>query len=245
MLASPRKTFFKTLSTLSSSSKRSQRSHNSDNEETAPTSSRPVAPLVDGVSNFFKPKTNQIRQQSVQKAMKFLRDKKTIKPSGKKLVKRLHSPTSTLKSSKENRDVKSKLLGKAISDSSKSVPRHSALCTHSRRFSPQTSTPLLARQLTIRKPLGLEPITPPHRPGRRSDAHSGEEMPKHDASRMKGKRKHSTNSLSPTSTTSAAGKKRSRKDSHARAKQRKESHTDHDRSDDEDKPKLSLNLSSK
>jgi len=53
------------------------------------------------MSNIFlpnKPKSNNSRQQSVQKAMKYLREKKTLKSSKKNLLKRLQSPTIDSKS---------------------------------------------------------------------------------------------------------------------------------------------------
>ncbi len=109
------------LKTLSSSSIRSRRSNNS-NDDDDDIISRPVAQLIDGMSTFFLPnkqKCNTIRQQSVQKAMKYLREKKTIKISNKKLLKRLHSPTLNIKSSKENKDLKNKFLAKTILASSK------------------------------------------------------------------------------------------------------------------------------
>jgi hypothetical protein len=69
------------------------------------------------VSNFFLPykqKTNHIRQQSVQKAMKYLRGKKTLKSSNKKLLKRLHSEVINPRTNDEN-----DLLAKSILVSSK------------------------------------------------------------------------------------------------------------------------------
>jgi hypothetical protein len=71
------------------------------------------------MSTFFLPnksKSNSIRQQSVQKAMKYLREKKTIKSSNTKLLKRLHSSTFNPES---NNQFKNKLLAKSILASSK------------------------------------------------------------------------------------------------------------------------------
>ncbi len=74
--------------------------------------SRPVAQLIDGMSNFFLPKKDQMnnnqRKQSVQKAMKYLRNK-TIKPSHTKILKT--SPTRN-----------NQLLARSILASSK-IPR--------------------------------------------------------------------------------------------------------------------------
>lgn len=62
------------------SSTRSLRSKTSTEDELSPTIiTRPVAQLIDGMSNFFLPKKDKInnsqRQQSIQKAMKYLRNK--------------------------------------------------------------------------------------------------------------------------------------------------------------------------
>ena len=61
------------------SSTRSLRSNNSTEDETPTVITRPVAQLIDGMSNFFLPKKDKMinnnniqRQQSVQKAMKYL-----------------------------------------------------------------------------------------------------------------------------------------------------------------------------
>jgi hypothetical protein len=59
---------------------RSLRNKTSTEDEISPTIiTRPVAQLIDGMSNFFLPKKDKInnsqRQQSVQKAMKYLRNK--------------------------------------------------------------------------------------------------------------------------------------------------------------------------
>jgi hypothetical protein len=84
MKSSRKKSLTKTSST------RSLRSKTSTEDELSPTViTRPVAQLIDGMSNFFLPKKDKInnsqRQQSVQKAMKYLRNKtsksKTFPPS--------------------------------------------------------------------------------------------------------------------------------------------------------------------
>jgi hypothetical protein len=125
-------------------------------------------------------------------------------------------------------------------------------------FSPQTSTPLLIRQLTNKKPFTIEPITPPPRIIRRSGTQPIEELNKTNSSRSVAKRKHSTNSISPISTASSITKKRTREESptkkglpkHSNQK-RKESKTEDDQSDQEhktstaNKRKLNLDLSSK
>jgi hypothetical protein len=118
-------------------------------------------------------------------------------------------------------------------------------------FSPQTSTPLLTRHSSNKKPLSIEPITPPPRNIRRSDIH-----PTEDLNKSNSKRKHSTNSLSPISDTSSIiVKKRAKNDSplkkqHSKtnSNKRKESHTEDDQSDDNStctKRKINLDFSSK
>ncbi|CAF0995130.1 unnamed protein product [Adineta steineri] len=211
---------------------RSLRNNHSNNDNTSPI----IAQHNDNVSNFFLPnnhKKNHIRQQSVQKAMKYLRDKKTLTSSKKKLLKRLHSPILDVKSSKENKDdllTKTQRIKRKFSNENLSS-------------SPQTSTPLLTRQLSNKKLLTIEPITPPHRVSRRSDNHSIEELNKTNSSRSITKRTHSTNSMSPISTTSSTINKRIRKDSSTlKNKKRKESQTE-DELLDNDKHKITLNLS--
>ncbi len=112
--STPKKTLIKTLS---SSSTRSHHSHTSNNDNISTIISDPVAQIIDGMSNFFLPnkqKPNHIRQQSVQKAMKYLREKKTLKSSNKNLLKRLHSSPINSRSNEEN-----ELLGKNLLTSSK------------------------------------------------------------------------------------------------------------------------------
>jgi hypothetical protein len=124
-------------------------------------------------------------------------------------------------------------------------------------FSPQTSTPLLKRNSSNKKPFTIEPKTPSPRLIRRSDIHLNEELNKITSARSAIKRKHSTNSISPTSTTSSIIiKKRARNESplkkqHSKNK-RKESQTEDDPSDDDKhtkstslKRKINLDLSSK
>ena len=85
-MKSPRK-----KSLTKTSSTRSLRSKNSSEDESSPAViSRPVAQLIDGMSKFFLPKKDTInnsqRQQSVQKAMKYLRNqtsKSKISPTRK------------------------------------------------------------------------------------------------------------------------------------------------------------------
>ena len=122
---SPSKILVPTLSSSSSSSSSTASSHsrrsNQANEiETPAVISRPVAQLIDGMSNFFLPhklKVNTTRHHSVQKAMKYLREKKP-----NQLLKRLHSSNHNGKTTKENLDLKHELLAKSILASSK-LPR--------------------------------------------------------------------------------------------------------------------------
>jgi hypothetical protein len=67
------------------------------------------------MSNFFLPKKDKInnnniqRQQSVQKAMKFLRNK-TIKPSNTKVLKRLNTTPATKKEKYKNQSLARSIL---------------------------------------------------------------------------------------------------------------------------------------
>lgn len=110
--SSGRRTLTKTSST------RSLRSQASNDEEVPAVISRPVAQLIDGMSNFFLPKKNKLtnsqRQQSVQKAMNILRNK-TIKSSKKNILKRLHT---RLQPETKN-GKKSQLLARNILSASK------------------------------------------------------------------------------------------------------------------------------
>ena len=103
-------------------STRALRSNNSTEDESPVVISRPVAQLIDGMSNFFLPKKDKInniqRQQSVQKAMKYLRNK-TIKPASTKVLKRLNTVPMT---TKKNENDKNQLLARSILASSK-TPR--------------------------------------------------------------------------------------------------------------------------
>ena len=115
---------------------------------------RPVAQLIDGMSNFFLPnkgKTTTNRQQSVQKAMKYLREKKT-----QRKFKRL------AKSMKEN-----ELLAKSILASSKTPRIIKKKPLDFTDENPTTSTPVVQR----RKSLSFETTkTPsPPRSSRRSE----------------------------------------------------------------------------
>lgn len=159
------------IKTPSSTSKRSERNH-------SPLSTPPDEPSNHFISN--KSSTNHLRQQSIQKAMKYLREKKTHKSSNKKLLKRLHSNATPHLSSTKTSRMKKTLL-------------------HSELLNPQTSTPLFKRHSSKNK-LSFEPMTSPTRLSRRSDVQSNEEM---ISARSVNKRKHSTNSLSPISTTSS------------------------------------------
>ncbi|CAF2098763.1 unnamed protein product, partial [Rotaria magnacalcarata] len=96
----------KNLSSSSSSSTRSRRSINLNDDD-------------DDIANFFIPNKqnlNNIRQQSVQKVMKYLRENKTIKSTNKKLLKRIHATTLNTSAIKENDE----LLAETILSSSKS-----------------------------------------------------------------------------------------------------------------------------
>ena len=250
---SPKKTFVKTLSSSSIRSRRSLNLEEVNEKDSLSSPARPVAPLHDGVSNFFltkKQKVNANRQNSVQKAMKYLREKKTTK-----LLKRLHSPTLEMKSRKENIDVKNQMIAESILNSSKtSRPRkktnninggvllkyfvrmRNELFSLFSLFSPQTSTPLTTRQSTGKKPFVVESMTPsPTRVIRRSETHPIDESTKISSNQ----RKQSTNSISPISSSSSTIKKRSRQESPSKKiilkgnhKKRKESKTEDDLSDE-------------
>ena len=103
-------------------STRALRSNNSTEDETAAVISRPVAQLIDEMSNFFLPKKDQMnnieRQQSVQKAMKYLINK-TIKPWNTKVLQRLNTVPMT---TNKNENDKNQLLARSILASSK-TPR--------------------------------------------------------------------------------------------------------------------------
>lgn len=119
--------------------------------------------------------------------------------------------------------------------------------------SPQTSTPLTARQSSTDKLIHIEPITTPTRLVRRSET---------NLNRSTNQRKQSTNSISPISLNSTTNKKRSRPQSppkkiivkNVNAKKRKPSQTDGEQSEEIDieetkssnnKRKLNIDYSSK
>ncbi|CAF2903185.1 unnamed protein product [Rotaria sp. Silwood2] len=235
----------KNLSSLSSSSTRSRRSNISNDNNTSEIVSRPVAQLMDGMSNYFlpnKPNHNNIRQHCVQKAMKYLRENKTLKSSNRKLLKRLHSS----KIIKEN----NQLLTKTILNSSKTQRIRKKLLQDDLCSNPQTSTPLLTRQLSNKKSLTNESLT-------LQSIHRNEELNKTPSLRSTNKRKHSTNSLSPIAMISSVVKKRTKNESPVKkpnfkinSNKRKESLTEDDQSDNEKqiqstgaKRKLNLDLS--
>lgn len=103
MLLSPTKSF----TSSSSSSTRSRRSMNFNEEDI----SRPVAQPIDEMSNIFVSNkqnlNNSLRQQSVQKAMKYLRDNKT---TNKKALKRLDGSTLNANTIKENDELLAETL---------------------------------------------------------------------------------------------------------------------------------------
>ena len=148
MKSSPRKT------------PRSERSHS--NQHSPSLTDEPSNPYISNKSST----NNHLRQQSIQKAMKYLREKKTHKSSNKKLLKRLHTSPSH-----SNATALLALKQDLLSN-------------------PQTSTPLLKRQSSKSKFLAVESITSPTRLSRQSDE-----------ARCVKKRKYSTNSLSPITTT--------------------------------------------
>ncbi|CAF1597063.1 unnamed protein product [Rotaria magnacalcarata] len=246
----------KNLSSSSSSSTRSRRSINLNDEDPPATLSRSVTELDDDIGNFFIPNKqnlNNIRQQSVQKAMKYLRENKTIKSTNKKLLKRTHATTLNTNTIKENDE----LLAETILSSSKTPRIRKKLLSEDLCSDPQTSTPLLTRQLLNKKSFTTEPLSP--RMISESDNHPIEELSKTPLSKVSNKRKHSTNSLSPISNTPSVVKKRAKnelqlKKQHSKLnnKKRKESLTEDDPSDDHkqmestaDKRRFNLDLSSK
>ncbi|CAF4226030.1 unnamed protein product [Rotaria socialis] len=244
----------KNLSSSSSSSTRSRRSINLNGEDPPATLSQSVTELDDGIANFFIPNKqnlNNIRQQSVQKAMKYIRENKTIKSTNKKLLKRIHATTLNTNTIKENEE----LLAETILSSSKTPRIRKKLLTEDLCSDPQTSTPLLTRQLLNKKSFTTEPLSP--RMISESDNHPIEELSKTPLSKASNKRKHSTNSLSPVSNTPSIVKKRAKnelqlKKQHSKLnnKRRKESLTEDDPSDDDkqiestaDKRRFNLDLS--
>ncbi|CAF5226108.1 unnamed protein product, partial [Rotaria magnacalcarata] len=143
-----------------SSSTRSRRSINLNDDD-------------DDIANFFIPNKqnlNNIRQQSVQKAMKYLRENKTIKSTNKKLLKRIHATTLNTSAIKENDE----LLAETILSSSKSPRIRKKLLNEDLCSDSQTSTPLLTRQLLNKKSFTTEPLSP--RMISESDNHPIEEL---------------------------------------------------------------------
>ncbi|CAF3643481.1 unnamed protein product [Rotaria sordida] len=234
---------------LSSSSTRSRRSNISNDENTSKIISYPVAQVIDNMSNFFIPNKsnhNDIRQQSVQKAMKYLRENKTLKSSNRKLLKRLHSSSSS-NIIKENDQLltKTNLISSKSQRIRKKLLQDDDLCSNL-----QTSTPLLTRQLSNKKSLTIEPLT-------FQTIYPIEELNKTPSLRSTNKRKHSTNSLSPISIRSSIVRKRTKTESSIKKQHSKnnsnkqnESLTEDDQSGDEKtiqsivvRRKLNLDLS--
>ncbi|CAF3716208.1 unnamed protein product [Adineta steineri] len=210
----------KSTSTRTSTT-RSLRSKNSNEEEPTTTTTptvitRPVAQLIDGMSNFFLPKKEKMnnnnniqRQQSVQKAMKYLRNK-TIKPSNNKVLKRLNTIPST-----KSKTVEDQLLARSILSSSKKsrIRRKPINLTDNSPSNSQmntSTTTTTTRRSTTKKSLTSEPITPTSRVIRRSTTHPVEESTKTNSSRSITKRKHSISSIPQTPVTI---KKRTKQDS--------------------------------
>jgi hypothetical protein len=186
------------------------------------------------MSNFFLPKKDKInnsqRQQSVQKAMKYLRNK-TIKASKTKIFQT--SPTR-----------KNQLLARSILASSKTsrIRRKPVVLTDESLSNSEitTTTPTIPRHSTNK----ISPVTP---------SRSNEESTKKKLSITK--RKHS---ISPGPHTPVTIKKRTKTDSSIKKthSKRKESKTEEDESESEEdkekqrkstvaKRKLNLDLSSK
>ena len=122
---SSNKSLIKTLSSSSSTSSLStlsRRSNNLIDDNSAAIMSRPVAQLIDGMSSFFLPNKDHIknlRHQSIHKTMKYLRENEIIKSSNTKLPKKLHSSSLDSKPTRENNKLKNKLLARTILASSK------------------------------------------------------------------------------------------------------------------------------
>ncbi|CAF0751279.1 unnamed protein product [Rotaria sp. Silwood1] len=234
------------LSSSSSSSTRSRRSNASINNNTSEVVSDSIAQVDDSMTNYCLPNKsnyNNIRQQSIQKAMKYLRENKTLKSSNKKLLKRLHS-TNIIKENHQS-------LAKTITNSSKTQRIRKKLLQDDLCSNPQTSTPLITRQLSNKKSFTNESLTS-------QPLHPIEELSKTPLLRSTtNKRKHSTISLSPISTTSSIVKKRTKDESSVKkhhsninSNKQKESLTEDNQSDDEKqiqstgaKRKLHLDLS--
>ncbi|CAF0753313.1 unnamed protein product [Adineta ricciae] len=227
-------------------SKRSLRSQNSSEEDIPPVITRPVAQLIDGMSNFFLPKKDKMnniqRQQSIQKAMKYLRNK----PSNSKALKRLQTIPLTKK--------KSQSLARSILASSKipRIRRKPLNLTDDSPSNSQTNPSTSVRRSGIKKSITSEPETASSRSIRRSGTHASEDSTKANASRLSKKRKHS---ISPTPSTPVGTKKRTKdassiKKSPSKRKEAKveEAESENEDTDDEQKAtvskrKLNLDLS--
>ncbi|CAM4797785.1 unnamed protein product [Rotaria magnacalcarata] len=201
----------KSLTTASST--RSLRSRTSNDDEIPIVMSRPVAQLIDGMSNFFLPKkhqNNSQRQQSVQKAMNYLRNK-TIKSSSQTILKRLNT---RLQAKNKNEKDKNQLLARNILASSKTSRIRRKPLNLSDDFHVNseinTTTPTMTRRSINKKALTSEPITPTPRISRRSGTHPTVESSKTNSPRLLAKRKHSASPLPQTPITI---KKRTKNDS--------------------------------
>ncbi|CAF1051676.1 unnamed protein product [Rotaria sordida] len=201
------------------SSKRSLRSHNSNEDEIPMIISRPVAQLIDGMSNFFLPKKHKLnnnnnnntkRQKSVQKAMNYLRNK-TIKTSNRNILKRLNQ---TIQTTKTNDNDKNQLIARSILASSKTsrIRRKPLNLTDDSPSNSQidTNTPTMTRRSINKKSLTSETITPTPRISRRSGTHPIIESTKITTPRLITKRKHS---MSPIPHIPITIKKRTKNDS--------------------------------
>lgn len=110
-------------SNISKRKSTSTRTPQPSKKSSAAVITRPVAQLIDGMSNFFLPNKdkmkNQQRQQSVQKAMKYLRNQ----TSNSKLIKRLQTTSKKWKSTATIRKdtYRNQLLARSILDSSKTT----------------------------------------------------------------------------------------------------------------------------
>ncbi|CAF3351175.1 unnamed protein product [Rotaria socialis] len=202
----------KSLTTASST--RSLRSHNYNDDEMPIVMSRPVAQLIDGMSNFFLPKkhqnNNSQRQQSVQKAMNYLRNK-TIKSSSQTILKRLNT---RLQSTNKKEKDKNQLLARNILASSKTsrIRRKPLSLSDDPHVNSEidTTTPTMTRRSINKKALTSGPITPTPRISRRSGTHPIVESSKTNSPRLHTKRKHSA---SPIPQTPITIKKRTKNDS--------------------------------
>ncbi|CAF1143595.1 unnamed protein product [Rotaria sp. Silwood1] len=198
------------------SSTRSLRSHNSNEDDIPMIMSRPVAQLIDGMSNFFLPKKHKInntqRQQSVQKAMNYLRNK-TIKTSNRNVLKRLNTKLPSSTTTTKNENNKNQLIARSILASSKTsrIRRKPLNLSDDTSSNSQTdtNTPTMTRRSINKKVLTSETITPTPRISRRSATHPIIESTKTISPRLITKRKYS---ISPISHTPITIKKRTKND---------------------------------